>query len=136
MRRFTAFLAAPLLFAICTSMAAEDNKASSLQYFPSAKGTHWVYQTTKKAAKDKFPMDVTIEGSWKEAGKSGYVMTQKDKRGRMKEYLLEDREKGISIYKLALKRASCRKSIRGSLRQCRASFFRSFPGQKFIGRVD
>src|SRR5207245_10529095 len=51
-----------------------------------------------------FEMKVTIEMPWKEANASGMVMTQKDKRGTMREFQLKN-EKGLFIHKLALSKA-------------------------------
>jgi hypothetical protein len=67
-------------------------------------GDRWVYDTYEKGKKGYFEMTVVIEGPWKEADLSGVIMTQKDKRGTMREFLLKD-EKGIAIHKLGLSKA-------------------------------
>src|SRR5258708_19711 len=70
-------------------------------YFPSEKGFSWVYDTLKKDKNEHFDMKVSVEGSWDENSQSGMILTQKDKRGKMREFLLRN-EKGIFIYKLGL----------------------------------
>src|SRR5258707_14859794 len=78
-------------------------EVSNEAYVPLDKGFSWVYDTTKKTKKEPehFDMKVVMEGPWEEKGLSGMIMTQKDKRGKMREFLLRD-EKGILIYKLGL----------------------------------
>ena len=49
-------------------------------------------------------MKVVIQGPWKDGDLSGMIMSQKDKRGTMREFLLKN-EKGIFIHKLALSKA-------------------------------
>ncbi len=73
-------------------------------FFPMEEGTTWVYETLHKTKKEKFDMTVRISGIWKEKGQSGVIMTQRDKRGQMREFLLKN-EKGIFIYKLGLKKS-------------------------------
>jgi hypothetical protein len=73
-------------------------------FFPIAQGTTWVYKTTQKMKSTSFEMNVVIEGPWKEGDRSGMIMTQKDKRGTMRQFLLEN-EKGVFIDKLALSKA-------------------------------
>jgi len=73
-------------------------------FFPLSKGTAWVYNTIKKEKKEPFEMKVVIEGPWKEGDASGMIMTQKDKRGTMRQFLLKN-EKGIFIQKLGLSKA-------------------------------
>lgn len=91
------------LLACCTlPMFAEA--PSNDAFFPLEQGTSWVYDTLHKTKKDKFEMKVTVEGPWKEKGESGMILAQKDKRGRMREFLTKN-EKGIFIYKLGLKKS-------------------------------
>jgi hypothetical protein len=73
-------------------------------FFPIEKGVQWVYKTTQKEKKTDFDMHVVIEGPWQDGEKSGVIMTQKDKRGTMRQFLVEN-EKGIFIDKLALSKA-------------------------------
>jgi hypothetical protein len=94
-------LAAAFLALWQMAQAAEINSAA---FFPMEKGTQWVYDTTNKKKKDHFDMKVTIEGSWNDHGKSGVIMTQRDKRGQMREFLIAN-EKGIFIQKLGLKKS-------------------------------
>ncbi len=96
MNRFI-FQCVLLLFCAARGLASDA-------YFPQEKGFSWVYDTTHKTKKDRFDMKVEIEGPWKEKGLSGMIMTQKDKRGRMREFLLRS-DKGIFIYKLGLKKS-------------------------------
>lgn len=79
---------------------AAENSAFS----PSKTGDSWVYDTYKKDSKERFEMKVSIEGPWKDDELSGQIMRQKDKRGTMREFLLEN-EKGIFIHKLGLSKS-------------------------------
>ncbi len=45
-----------------------------------------------------------MDGPWTEGDASGMIMTQKDKRGTMRQFLLQN-EKGVFIHKLALSKA-------------------------------
>jgi hypothetical protein len=81
---------------------AEDTTSEA--FFPWTTGATWVYDTLNKKKNDRFDMKVSIEGPWKEADASGMIMTQKDKRGTMREFQLKD-DKGIFIKKLALSKA-------------------------------
>jgi len=82
----------------------QPNAARDDAFFPMQEGSEWVYDTKNKKSGDRFDMHVRIEGPWKEKGQSGMIMTQKDKRGRMREFLLKN-ENGIFIYKLGLKKS-------------------------------
>lgn len=77
---------------------------SDKDFFPTPQGTEWVYKTTQKEKKTDFDMRVVIEGPWQDGDKSGVIMTQKDKRGTMRQFLLEN-DKGVFINKLALSKA-------------------------------
>lgn len=87
-----------ILFTLPVRVMAE---ASNSAFFPLKQGDQWVYLTTNKEKKEKFDMQVTVEGPWQDHGKSGMILTQKDKRGKMREFLLTE-EAGIFIYKLGL----------------------------------
>ena len=93
-------MTAPILVLAALSVRAESPSES---FFPMQPGTEWVYHTMNKQEKKSFEMKVVIQGPWKEGHLSGTVMTQKDKRGTMREFLLKN-EKGIFIQKLALSR--------------------------------
>ncbi len=77
---------------------------ASETFFPMEQGTAWIYITLQKKKNASFEMNVVIEGPWKENDQSGMIMTQKDKRGTMRQFLLEN-EKGVFIDKLALSKA-------------------------------
>ena len=68
------------------------------------KGTTWTYLTLNKNTKDRFEMKVVMESPWKDGELSGMIMTQKDQRGTMREFLLAT-EKGIFIQKLGLSKS-------------------------------
>src|SRR4051812_40138850 len=92
-------LAALLIFQVSGPTLAAVNSDA---FFPLEKGFSWVYDTTKKTKKEpeRFEMKVVVEDEWKEDGKSGMILTQTDKRGKMREFLTHDPVKGIFIYKL------------------------------------
>ena len=46
-------------------------------------------------------MKVVIQGPWKEDDLSGVIMTQKDQRGKMRQFYVQN-EKGIFLHKLGL----------------------------------
>src|SRR5262245_18576179 len=71
-------------------------------YFPLEKGFSWVYDTIKKTKKEpeRFDLHVVVEGPWQEKGESGMILRQTNKRGKMREFLTHDPEKGIFIFKL------------------------------------
>jgi hypothetical protein len=85
-------LLGPILFA-----AQPANEA----FFPLQQGTEWVYKTLNKQKKDSFDMHVVIQEPWKDGDLSGTIMTQKDKRGTMRQFILVN-DKGVFIHKLAL----------------------------------
>src|SRR5690349_6307611 len=75
--------------------------APSIESFqPMAKGTQWVYDTLNKKKNEHFEMKVVMEGPWDD----GMIMTQKDGRGKMREFLLTT-VKGIFISKLGLSKS-------------------------------
>jgi hypothetical protein len=76
-------------------LAADD------AFFPLEKGFSWTYDTINKKKNDHFDMKVVIEGPWKDGDLSGMIMTQRDERGKMRQFLLKN-EKGILAHKLAL----------------------------------
>src|SRR5690242_6450414 len=84
-----------------TALAADPPNEA---FFPTKQGTTWVYKTIQKGKNGSFDMNVMIEGPWKETKGSGMIMTQKDKRGTMRQFLIEN-EKGVFIDKLALSKA-------------------------------
>jgi hypothetical protein len=88
-----------LVGALLTPLRAAG--VSSDAYFPWNQGFSWVYDTLNKTKKEHFDMKVTVEGSWQEKGQSGIILTQKDKRGKMREFLTRN-EKGVFIDKLGL----------------------------------
>jgi uncharacterized protein DUF3108 len=90
-----------LLFLLGTVTWAEPSNES---FFPMEKGTAWVYKTTQKGKSGSFDMNVVIEAPWKGSSGSGMIMTQKDKRGTMRQFLVEN-ENGIFIDMLALSKA-------------------------------
>jgi len=73
-------------------------------FFPLDQGDSWIYDTLNKTKKEHFDMTVLTEGPWQEKGLSGMILTQKDKRGTMREFLLRN-EKGVFIYKLGLSKS-------------------------------
>jgi hypothetical protein len=76
--------------------------APSDAYFPLDQGFSWVYDTLNRTdKKDRFDMKVRVERPWEEKGQFGIILTQKDPRGKMREFLVRD-EKGVFIYKLGL----------------------------------
>jgi hypothetical protein len=96
------FLAGALLVGSLLSPVSAN--VPSDVYFPWNQGFSWVYDTFNKKENAHFDMKVTIEGPWEEKGLSGMIMTQKDKRGKMREFLTKN-EKGIFIYKLGLSKS-------------------------------
>lgn len=88
-----------LLLGLSQAVLAAD--ISSDSFFPMTKGSEWVYNTINKKKMEPFEMKVVMDGPWKEGDSSGMIMTQKDKRGTMRQFLLKN-EKGIFIQKLAL----------------------------------
>lgn len=95
------------IVAILVFSLAIPTKAANINseaYFPLDKGFSWVYDTLDKKKNDHFEMKVVVEGPWNEAGQSGTILTQRDKRGTMREFLTQN-EKGIFIYKLALSKS-------------------------------
>lgn len=95
------FRAVSIVF-LASSWALSDSPYDV--YSPMDKGFEWVYDTLHKKTKDHFDMKVVIEGPWQEKGQSGMIMTQKDKRGRMREFLFKN-DNGIFLYKLGLKKS-------------------------------
>jgi hypothetical protein len=101
-----------LLAAAITVTARAETDAESMKFFPWSEGDEWTYSVTNKEKKETFEMKVTIEAPWKdEAGKGadkkaaeGMIMTQRDKRGQMREFLTAD-EKGIFIKRLGVKKS-------------------------------
>jgi len=77
---------------------------ASEAFFPWAKGASWVYDTFNKKKNEHFDMKVVMEGPWKEQDESGMIMTQKDKRGTMRQFLTKT-DKGIFIKKLGLSKS-------------------------------
>jgi hypothetical protein len=73
-------------------------------FFPWDKGDSWMYATYQKGNEEPFEMKVVMEGPWKDGESSGMIMTQKDKRGSMREFLLKN-ETGIFIAKLGLSKS-------------------------------
>ena len=49
-------------------------------------------------------MKVVMQGPWKDGDSSGMIMTQKDQRGSMRQFLLKN-EKGLFIHKLGLSKS-------------------------------
>src|SRR5689334_10353050 len=94
-------LMAAVMVAFPTYAATEP---SDKDFFPTDQGSEWVYKTTQKEKKAAFDMRVVIEGTWKDGDRTGMIMTQKDKRGTMRQFLIEN-EKGVFIDKLALSKA-------------------------------
>jgi hypothetical protein len=91
----------PFLF-IASIAAAETSDYRA--FFPLAKGTSWVYDTSDKKKGDHFDMKVQVEGAWKEDDAEGMILTQKDKRGTMREFLTEN-DHGAFIHKLGLSKS-------------------------------
>src|SRR6185437_9827909 len=92
--RASVLSAAALGFLLLCSAPGRSEPASDAAFFPWQKGDSWVYDTLKKGDKKPFEMKVSMEGPWKDdtsAGElSGMIMTQKDKRGTMREFQLEN----------------------------------------------
>jgi len=82
----------------CKAIAAGPSNDA---YFPLEKGDSWVYDTLNKKKNDHFDMKVVVEGPWEQGDSKGMIMKQKDQRGTMREFLMEN-EKGIFIFKLGL----------------------------------
>ena len=110
-----------ILFLLLTTLSSIRADSSSEAYFPWTQGDSWVYDTIKKGEKEPFEMKVVIEGPWggREFAKNlkdqgvvvenaslpgGMIMTQKDKRGTMREFLLRTK-KGIFIQRLGLSKS-------------------------------
>lgn len=73
-------------------------------YFPLEKGDRWTYDTIRKGKIEHFEMKVIVEGPWQELGMSGMILTQRDERGTMREFLLQN-EHGFFIHKLGLSKS-------------------------------
>jgi hypothetical protein len=90
------------------SAGAADPDPAAMKFFPWAKGDTWTYQVTNKEKKETFEMTVTMDGPWEDKDKaesySGEIMTQRDKRGQMREFLMAN-EKGIFIKRLGVKKS-------------------------------
>jgi hypothetical protein len=82
--------------------AAEPAKEAD--FFPLAAGMQWVYKTTHKTKKETFDMTVRVDGPWKMKDDSGTILTQRDKRGQMRQFLVV-REDGVFLRKLGLKKS-------------------------------
>lgn len=91
----------PLLYALLLAVVPVRADTVFESYFPWVKGDSWIYDTLNKKKNEHFDMKVVIEGPWKTDNAEGMIMTQKDKRGTMREFQLEN-EKGIFIYKIGL----------------------------------
>src|SRR4051812_17998089 len=89
-----------LVASVGMGLWAEVSNVNDL-FFPLNPGDTWVYDTLNKKAKEHFDMKVAVEGPWEEKGQSGIILTQRDQRGKMREFLLRN-EKGVFIYKLGL----------------------------------
>lgn len=89
-------------------LSAPWAKAETLSeaFFPWGKGSVWVYDTLNKSKNERFEMNVSMEGPWedKKSSASGMILTQRDKRGQMREFLLRNRD-GVFIRKLGLKKS-------------------------------
>jgi hypothetical protein len=83
---------------------AQATNATNDAFFPWNQGATWVYNTIQKQKKESFEMKVVIQGPWREGDIWGMIMTQKDKRGTMRQFLLKN-EKGVFIQKLALSKS-------------------------------
>src|SRR4051812_28426288 len=94
----TALCAALLVAALTGPSAAAVNSDA---YFPLQRGFTWEYNTVNKAKKDSFVMKVTVEGPWDENGQSGVILTQKDTRGKMRDFWTRG-VKGVFITNLGL----------------------------------
>lgn len=89
-----------LLSLVCAGIAAAE-VPSLERYFPMATGDEWTYNVRHKKKSETFVMQVKIEGPWKDEGQSGMIMTQKDHRGTMREFLVKT-DHGIFIHKIGL----------------------------------
>jgi hypothetical protein len=91
---------------LALSGAVSAAEPASEAFFPWSEGSTWVYDTLHKSKKDHFDMKVTIQGPWKDEATnvSGMIMTQRDKRGQMREFLTKT-EKGIFIQRLGVKKS-------------------------------
>jgi len=85
---------------------------SDKAFFPWNEGDSWVYDTLNKKNNEHFEMKVVIEGHWEMDHLSGrgnffgMIMTQRDKRGKMREFLLPgSNPDGIYIKKLGLSKS-------------------------------
>jgi hypothetical protein len=109
MRRFPWLIVVILGFLAARGGASDNARQTSGEaspavwraFFPWEAHTQWVYDTLNKKSKDHFTMKVEMDGPWKEKGLSGMILTQRDKRGKMREFLLR-KDDGIFIYKLGL----------------------------------
>ena len=84
--------------------AAPAASSFGLDCFPASVGTAWTYDTKSKNGKERFPMRVTIDPSEKLKEGLAVVMTQKDRRGRMRSFLLVD-ESGVRLVKTGVSKA-------------------------------
>jgi len=93
-----------LMFALLMALPLSAGAPTDETFFPISTGTAWTYRTIHKETKETFDMNVVIEGPWKDGGTSGVIMTQKDKRGKMRQFLTEN-EKGVFMVKLGLSKS-------------------------------
>ena len=93
-----------LLVVGCGAFAGAAETADLRAFFPMDKGFTWTYDTQDKKSNDHFDMKVVIKEDWKDGDEGGVIMVQKDKRGTMREFLVE-KENGIFIHKLGLSKS-------------------------------
>ncbi|MBD3271387.1 MAG: hypothetical protein GF384_02465 [Elusimicrobia bacterium] len=93
---FTIFFAVRIL--------AQEPVTGPEEYFPLTVGWTWEYNTYANDTKEEFVMTVEIEKPETDNGTTYQILTQKDKRGRMRSFL-EVNEEGIFVKKTGLKKS-------------------------------
>jgi hypothetical protein len=86
------------------AFSGDIKKASPQTWFPLTIGSIWQYRVVSKDHKEKFEMSVSIDPPEKYDGREFIIMTQKDKRGRMRSFLTKTSE-GIFCKKTGLKKS-------------------------------
>ncbi|MFH1259843.1 MAG: hypothetical protein ABII74_08590 [Elusimicrobiota bacterium] len=84
-----------MFFFIISLLLAGGNLAP-LDYYPLNLGDQWEYQVTSVNKKENFVMKVMVEPSQVYEGKMYAVLTQQDKRGKMRSFICSD-EKGVYL---------------------------------------
>lgn len=89
-----------LFFFILTLLFTSEN-ISPLSYYPLTVGSQWEYQVFSNIKKENFLMKVIIEPPKDYQNKRYSVLTQQDKRGKMRSFITYD-EKGVYLKRTLL----------------------------------